>query len=110
MGGCSSPVSTPTTAWGPAAWKVRSSRAIASRAKSWRRPREVAAGKEDREFLMIPGPVSVDDEILEALARPVRAHYGDRWTKLYKHAVAGMRDVFKTEGEVVFGSGMAGVE
>jgi alanine-glyoxylate transaminase/serine-glyoxylate transaminase/serine-pyruvate transaminase len=72
----------------------------------------VAPGTEDREFLMIPGPVSVDDEILEALAQPVRAHYGDGWTRLYKHAAATMRDVFKTEGEVqlVFGSGMAGVE
>ena len=61
---------------------------------------------------MIPGPVSVEDEILEALARPVQAHYGDRWTALYKHAAAGMREVFKTAGEVhlVFGSGMAGVE
>src|SRR5438093_12107916 len=61
---------------------------------------------------MIPGPVSVEDEILEALARPVQAHYGDRWTALYKRAAAGMRDVFKTAGEVhlVFGSGMAGVE
>jgi alanine-glyoxylate transaminase / serine-glyoxylate transaminase / serine-pyruvate transaminase len=67
---------------------------------------------EDREFLMIPGPVSVDDEILEALARPVRAHYGDGWTRLYKHATSSMRDVFKTAGDVhlVFGSGMAGVE
>src|SRR5712692_709168 len=67
---------------------------------------------EDREFLMIPGPVSVDDEILEALALPVRAHYGDDWTRLYKHAVSSMREVFKTTGDVhlVFGSGMAGVE
>jgi alanine-glyoxylate transaminase/serine-glyoxylate transaminase/serine-pyruvate transaminase len=67
---------------------------------------------EEREFLMIPGPVSVDDEVLEALARPVRAHYGDDWTRLYKHAVAGMREVFRTDGEVqlLFGSGMAGVE
>lgn len=67
---------------------------------------------EQREFLMIPGPVSVDDEVLEALGRPVRAHYGDAWTQLYKHAVAGMREVFRTEGEVflLFGSGMAGVE
>jgi alanine-glyoxylate transaminase/serine-glyoxylate transaminase/serine-pyruvate transaminase len=67
---------------------------------------------EDREFLMIPGPVSVDDEILEALARPVRAHYGDGWTRLYKHAASSMREVFKTAGDVhlVFGSGMAGVE
>ena len=67
---------------------------------------------EEREFLMIPGPVSVDDEVLEALARPVRAHYGDGWTAVYKHAVAGMREVFRTEGDVflLFGSGMAGVE
>src|SRR5260370_5110662 len=67
---------------------------------------------EEREFLMIPGPVSVDDEILEALALPVRAHYGDAWTRLYKHATSSMREVFKTKGDVhlVFGSGMAGVE
>jgi alanine-glyoxylate transaminase / serine-glyoxylate transaminase / serine-pyruvate transaminase len=67
---------------------------------------------EEREFLMIPGPVSVDDEVLEALGRPVRAHYGDGWTRLYNHAVAGMREVFRTDGEVylLFGSGMAGVE
>src|SRR2546425_9600554 len=67
---------------------------------------------EDREFLMIPGPVSVDNEILEALALPVRAHYGDDWTRLYKHAASGMREVFRTAGDVhlVFGSGMAGVE
>ena len=61
---------------------------------------------------MIPGPVSVEDRVLEALAQPVRAHYGDGWTELYKRAVAGMRQVFKTSGEVhlLFGSGMAGVE
>ena len=61
---------------------------------------------------MIPGPVSVDDEVLEALARPVRAHYGDEWSRLHTHAIAGMREVFRTEGEVylLFGSGMAGVE
>ena len=67
---------------------------------------------EEREFLMIPGPVSVDDDVLAALARPVRAHYGDGWTRLYNHAVGGMREVFGTEGDVflLFGSGMAGVE
>jgi alanine-glyoxylate transaminase/serine-glyoxylate transaminase/serine-pyruvate transaminase len=67
---------------------------------------------EEREFLMIPGPVSVDDEVLEALAQPVRAHYGDEWARLFKHTAAGMRDVFRTDGEVylLFGSGMAGVE
>ena len=74
--------------------------------------RHIEGESEDREFLMIPGPVTVEDEILEALARPVAAHYGDGWTRLYKRAVEGMRDVFKTAGDVhlVFGSGMAGVE
>jgi len=73
---------------------------------------EVSTPPEEREFLMIPGPVSVEAAVLEALARPVRAHYGEGWTRLYKHAVAGMREVFKTDGEVhlLFGSGMAGVE
>ena len=67
---------------------------------------------DDREFLMIPGPVSVDDEVLEALGRSVRAHYGDGWTELYKRCIAGMKQVFKTSGDVhlIFGSGMAGIE
>ena len=61
---------------------------------------------------MIPGPVSVDDEVLEALSRPVRAHYGDGWTELYKRCTSGMKQVFKTSGDVhlIFGSGMAGIE
>ena len=68
--------------------------------------------RDDREFLMIPGPVGVDDDVLEALGQPVRAHYGDAWTALYKRVVAGMKDVFKTDGDVhlMFGSGMAGIE
>ena len=68
--------------------------------------------RDDREFLMIPGPVSVDDDVLEALARPVRAHYGDEWTALYKRCTSGMKKVFRTDGEVhlIYGSGMAGIE
>src|SRR5207245_9222274 len=90
---------------GRAGWRVRSNPATASRVKFWH---EEARAIEDREFLMIPGPVSVDDEVLEALARPVRAHYGDEWTQLYKHAVAGMRQVIRmeVEGHMLFGSGM----
>jgi alanine-glyoxylate transaminase/serine-glyoxylate transaminase/serine-pyruvate transaminase len=67
---------------------------------------------EEREFLMIPGPVSVDDDVLEALGQPVRAHYGDEWARLYKQVGASIREVFRTDGEVylLFGSGMAGVE
>jgi alanine-glyoxylate transaminase / serine-glyoxylate transaminase / serine-pyruvate transaminase len=61
---------------------------------------------------MIPGPVSVDDEVLDALGRPVMAAYGNDWTELYRRTVAGMQRVFRTSGEVhlVFGPGMSAIE
>src|SRR5260370_32454142 len=67
---------------------------------------------EDGEFEMSPGPGSGDEGILEGLALPLGAHYGDDGPRLYKHATSSMRAVFKTTGDVhlVFGSGMAGVE
>ncbi len=70
-------------------------------------------GRPERaELLLIPGPVSVEEEVLEALAQPVRAHYGDQWTALYKGVVANLKSIFRTSGDVhlLFGSGMAGVE
>jgi alanine-glyoxylate transaminase/serine-glyoxylate transaminase/serine-pyruvate transaminase len=67
---------------------------------------------EKRALLLIPGPVSIDDEVLEVLSRPVMAHYGDAWTALYNRVLAGMQRVFRTSGEVhlVFGPGMSGIE
>ena len=64
------------------------------------------------ELLLIPGPVSIDDEILELLGRPVMAHYGDAWTELYLRTAANLRQVFKTENDVhlLFGPGMSGIE
>ena len=52
------------------------------------------------ELLLIPGPVSVDDEVLEALAQPVMAHYGDAWTALYFRTTADMQRIFRTSNEV----------
>jgi alanine-glyoxylate transaminase / serine-glyoxylate transaminase / serine-pyruvate transaminase len=67
---------------------------------------------DPRALLLIPGPVSVDDEVLEALSRPVMAHYGDAWTALYQRVLGGMQQVFRTAGEVhlVFGPGMSAIE
>jgi alanine-glyoxylate transaminase / serine-glyoxylate transaminase / serine-pyruvate transaminase len=64
------------------------------------------------ELLLIPGPVSIDDEILDLLGQPVMAHYGDAWTELYLRTAANLRQVFRTESEVhlVFGPGMSAVE
>jgi alanine-glyoxylate transaminase/serine-glyoxylate transaminase/serine-pyruvate transaminase len=64
------------------------------------------------ELLLIPGPVSIDDEVLEVLGRPVAAHYGDAWTELYRRTAGNLGRVLKTENEVhlVFGPGMSAVE
>lgn len=64
------------------------------------------------ELLMIPGPVSIDDEILDSLGEPVLAHYGDDWTELYLRTAANLGRIFRTDSEVhlVFGPGMSGIE
>lgn len=67
---------------------------------------------EERDLLLIPGPVSVEPEVLEAMARPVQAHYGPEWVQLYQRVVDGLRRVMHTEAEVfpIFASGSGAVE
>ncbi|MDQ6772241.1 MAG: aminotransferase class V-fold PLP-dependent enzyme [Candidatus Dormibacteraeota bacterium] len=64
------------------------------------------------ELLLIPGPVSVDDEVLEALARPVRAHYGSDWGEEYARLLGALGRLFRTQGDVllIFGPGSAATE
>jgi len=56
------------------------------------------AGEHAR--LLIPGPVDVDDNVLEAMAEPVRAHYGDDWLAIYNEVVDHLRQVFGTENDL----------
>jgi alanine-glyoxylate transaminase/serine-glyoxylate transaminase/serine-pyruvate transaminase len=62
--------------------------------------------------LMIPGPVSVSEDVLYEMGAPVRAHYGAQWTAIYKETASLLKRVFKTEGDVhiLVGSGTAGVD
>jgi len=64
------------------------------------------------ETLLIPGPVSVSEEVLTALARPVPAHYGEDWVELYGRLTTSLAGVFGTAGDVVllFGPGTAALE
>ncbi|MDQ6691205.1 MAG: alanine--glyoxylate aminotransferase family protein, partial [Candidatus Dormibacteraeota bacterium] len=50
--------------------------------------------------------------ILDSLAEPVLAHYGDDWTELYLRTATNLRQVFRTQNEVhlVFGPGMSAIE
>lgn len=62
--------------------------------------------------LMIPGPVDVEDEVLEALAGPTLPHYGASWLKLYNEAVEGLRVFFGTQNDLFLipGAGTAGLD
>jgi alanine-glyoxylate transaminase/serine-glyoxylate transaminase/serine-pyruvate transaminase len=62
--------------------------------------------------LFIPGPVSVDDDVLEALSRPVMRHYGPEWMDVYNETTALLKQVFQTRSDVfmVPGPGTAGLE
>ena len=62
--------------------------------------------------LMIPGPIDVTDEVLEALRAPVIPHYGDQWVELYTHIRQNLKRIAETDGDVfvMVGSGTAGID
>ena len=62
--------------------------------------------------LMIPGPVSVADDVLFQMGQPVRPHYGAEWTADYNETRDLLKQVFKTEGDVhiLSGSGSAAID
>lgn len=67
---------------------------------------------ERREILLIPGPVSVEPEVLHALSQPVRAHYGAEWAAFYRALTVSLQQVFRTQGDVLLmsGPGTAAIE
>ncbi len=54
-----------------------------------------------RHFLQIPGPTNVPDRVLRAMDLPTMDHRGPAFGELGQKVLAGMRSVFKTEGQVV---------
>lgn len=54
-----------------------------------------------RHFLQIPGPTNVPDRVLRAIDYPTMDHRGPDFAALGKAVHEGMRQVFKTKGEVV---------
>jgi alanine-glyoxylate transaminase/serine-glyoxylate transaminase/serine-pyruvate transaminase len=66
----------------------------------------------DPLHLMIPGPVAVEDDVLQAMSHQVLPHYGRDWLKVYNEAVQGLQQVFGTEGDLFLmaGPGSAGLD
>jgi alanine-glyoxylate transaminase/serine-glyoxylate transaminase/serine-pyruvate transaminase len=61
---------------------------------------------------MIPGPVTVDDEVLTAMAEPVQPHYGSEWTTIYDETRELVKRVMQTSADVhiLVGSGSSGLD
>jgi len=54
-----------------------------------------------RHFLQIPGPTNVPDRVLRAIDHPTIDHRGPEFSALGRSVIAGMKQVFQTEGDVV---------
>ncbi len=62
--------------------------------------------------LMIPGPVELEADVLEAMGRPVVPHYGPEWTQLYNETTSMLGKIFQTAGDVfiLVGSGSSAID
>src|SRR5258706_16222622 len=60
--------------------------------------------------LMIPGPIEVEDDVLEVMGQPIQSHYGDGWVPIHNETIGLLKQVFETTGKVFMlpGSGSLG--
>jgi aspartate aminotransferase-like enzyme len=66
----------------------------------------------ETELIMLPGPVPVEPRILRALSKPMINHRGSEFKRLLDESREKLRDVFKTENDVLIlsGSGTCAME
>src|ERR671935_2496437 len=55
----------------------------------------------EKQYLMTPGPTPVPPQVLAALAEPVVHHRGRDFKVTYDRCLARLRDVYRTEHEVL---------
>lgn len=67
----------------------------------------------ERELLMIPGPVSFDPEVLRALSAPSRSHVGPEFVRSFGTVLRGLREVCgapSAQPFIISGSGTLAME
>ena len=66
----------------------------------------------EKRYLMTPGPTPAPPEVLAAISQPVIHHRGPDYRRLYADVLGRLRQVFRTEHEVLLfgGSGSGGME
>jgi alanine-glyoxylate transaminase/serine-glyoxylate transaminase/serine-pyruvate transaminase len=57
--------------------------------------------------LFTPGPGDVDEDVLEAAARPIVRHYGPEWMGIYNELQALLQQVFRTKNDLYLVPGAA---
>jgi aspartate aminotransferase-like enzyme len=63
----------------------------------------------EKRYLLTPGPTPVPPEVLAAMAQPVVHHRSPDFRPVYERCLARLRDVFRTDGEVLlFGASGTG--
>src|SRR5918911_5663566 len=63
----------------------------------------------EKRHLLTPGPTPVPPEVLAAISQPVVHHRSPDFRPVYERCLARLRDVFKTESEVLlFGAAGTG--
>ncbi|HEY6149583.1 MAG TPA: alanine--glyoxylate aminotransferase family protein [Gaiellaceae bacterium] len=63
----------------------------------------------EKRYLMTPGPTPAPPEVLAAIAQPVIHHRGPDYKKLYAECLGRLREVFRTDAEVLlFGASGTG--
>jgi len=62
--------------------------------------------------LMIPGPIELENEVLEQMGGPNHVHYGDEWVDVHNETIALLQRTFGTTGKVFMmpGSGSLGID
>jgi aspartate aminotransferase-like enzyme len=66
----------------------------------------------EKRYLMTPGPTPAPPEVLAAIAQPVVHHRGPDYRKLYADCLGRLREIYRTESEVMLfgGSGTGAME
>jgi aspartate aminotransferase-like enzyme len=55
----------------------------------------------EKRYLFTPGPTPVPPEVLAAMAEPMVHHRGSDFREVYERCLARLKDIFRTEGEVL---------
>jgi aspartate aminotransferase-like enzyme len=65
-----------------------------------------------KELLMIPGPTTVSDQVLRAMAKQTVSHISDEFTEVFEEALKMTAKLFQTKGQpfILTGSGTLGME